>query len=134
MVQFSTGFEPTKLVLSHEKELVEPSTGIDCVADFLWNRALPMESSSSSFSSFEYSLSHWDYLNLYILRPILAILFTFSLISLGIMFFFPLIILFNSCILMSISALLLNFEFWNSISISVVFIQSCVALLIGVVA
>ncbi|XP_031742531.1 uncharacterized protein LOC101215134 [Cucumis sativus] len=42
-----------------------------------------MESSSSSFSSFEYSLSHWDYLNLYILRPILAILFTFSLISLG---------------------------------------------------
>ncbi|XP_050938107.1 uncharacterized protein LOC103488423 isoform X1 [Cucumis melo] len=42
-----------------------------------------MESSSSSFPSFEYSLSHWDYLDLYILRPILAILFTFSLISLG---------------------------------------------------
>ncbi|CAK9313098.1 unnamed protein product [Citrullus colocynthis] len=42
-----------------------------------------MESSSSSFSSFEYPFSQWDYLDLFILRPILAVVFTFSLISLG---------------------------------------------------
>nr|XP_034905099.1 uncharacterized protein LOC118041728 [Populus alba] len=36
-----------------------------------------MESSSSS------SLSHWDYLGLLILRPVLAILFVFSFISIG---------------------------------------------------
>lgn len=85
-------------ILSQEKERVEHPTGIDCVADFLCNRALLMESSSSSFSSFEYSLSQWDYLDLFILRPILAVVFTFSLISLGILFFFPMIILCNSCI------------------------------------
>ncbi|XP_057973767.1 uncharacterized protein LOC131161804 [Malania oleifera] len=38
-----------------------------------------LESSSSS----PYSLSYWDYLNLLLLRPILAIVFVFSLILLG---------------------------------------------------
>ncbi|KAM7515090.1 hypothetical protein LguiA_004673 [Lonicera macranthoides] len=39
-----------------------------------------MEISSSSFSC---SLSYWEYLNLIILRPILAVSFVFSLLVLG---------------------------------------------------
>lgn len=78
-----------------------------------------MESSSSSFSSFEYSLSRWDYLSLVVLRPVLAVLFTFSLISLGNLFSFLMIILVNSCI--SNVYFCLGFEIDDSISISVVF-------------
>ncbi|KAL4603992.1 hypothetical protein ACB092_10G163200 [Castanea dentata] len=40
-------------------------------------------SSSSSFSSSKYSLSYWEYLALLFIRPILAIAFVISLISLG---------------------------------------------------
>ena len=79
-----------------------------------------MESSSSSFSSFENSLSQWDYLNLFILRPILAVVFTFSLISLGNLFSFLLIISCNSCI--SDVYFWLGFVIGSPISISVVFI------------
>lgn len=45
-------------------------------------RSLSMESSSSSSSS-TYSLSYWDYVTLFLLRPVLAIVFVLSLISLG---------------------------------------------------
>ncbi|XP_018812224.1 uncharacterized protein LOC108984653 isoform X2 [Juglans regia] len=41
-----------------------------------------MESSSSSSYS-KYSLSPWDYLTLFLLRPVLAIVFVLSLISIG---------------------------------------------------
>ncbi|XP_050265983.1 uncharacterized protein LOC126709699 [Quercus robur] len=42
-----------------------------------------MESSSSSSSSSKYYLSSWEYLALLFIRPILAIAFVISLISLG---------------------------------------------------
>ena len=46
--------------------------------------SLAMESSSSSSSSSsKYSLSSWEYLALLFIRPILAIAFVISLISLG---------------------------------------------------
>lgn len=45
--------------------------------------SLAMESSSSSSSSSKYYLSSWEYLALLFIRPILAIAFVISLISLG---------------------------------------------------